>query len=237
MGKTSHRMSWRAVANSHKRPGMDTLALMDRAPAKRGSAGDWASRGVKAQGRRKGELIQGTVRHFRLRQWPRSWDMTQGSARHWNNKSVPQPEATARAPTLRPTTTPKCRPTPPPSVLSPGLPVWLHDCRYSFTKHWQVGMFLFFPHGSGKPTHGAPIRAPVLHGFAFSLLVPRYCPCRMTGFRPWQLLTLASHLGQWQPQTEKQTISWATWLKMRFRAHLIHPHPPTLGGFHPLKLP
>ena len=36
---------------------------------------------------------------------------------------------------------------------------------------------------------------------------------------------------------QKQTISWATWLKTRFRVHLIHPQPPTFGGFHPSKLP
>ena len=43
----------------------------------------------------------------------------------------------------------------------------------------------------------------------------------------------------WPPiaPNQKQTISWATWLKMRFRAHLIHPQPPTFGGFHPSKLP
>ena len=36
---------------------------------------------------------------------------------------------------------------------------------------------------------------------------------------------------------EKHTISWATWLKTRFRVHLIHPQRPTFGGFHPSKLP
>ena len=32
-------------------------------------------------------------------------------------------------------------------------------------------------------------------------------------------------------------ISLATWLKMRFRRHLFHPHPPTFCGFHPSNLP
>ena len=34
----------------------------------------------------------------------------------------------------------------------------------------------------------------------------------------------------WPPTTpnQKQTISWATWLKMQFQPHLIHPQPPTL---------
>ena len=43
----------------------------------------------------------------------------------------------------------------------------------------------------------------------------------------------------WPPTSpnQKQTISRATRLKMRFRVHLIHPQPPTFGGFHPSKLP
>ena len=43
----------------------------------------------------------------------------------------------------------------------------------------------------------------------------------------------------WPPAApnQKQTISWAMWLKTRFRAHLIHPQTPTFGGFHPSKLP
>ena len=34
-----------------------------------------------------------------------------------------------------------------------------------------------------------------------------------------------------------QAISLATWLKMRFRGHLLHPQPPTFCGFHPSELP
>ena len=36
---------------------------------------------------------------------------------------------------------------------------------------------------------------------------------------------------------QKQTISWATWLQTRIRAHLIHLQPPTCAGFHASKLP
>ena len=36
---------------------------------------------------------------------------------------------------------------------------------------------------------------------------------------------------------QEQAISWATWLKTRFRGHLVHPQPPTFCGFHPLELP
>ena len=32
-------------------------------------------------------------------------------------------------------------------------------------------------------------------------------------------------------------LSLATWLKMQFRGHLIHPQPPTFCGFHPSELP
>ena len=44
---------------------------------------------------------------------------------------------------------------------------------------------------------------------------------------------------QWPPAApnQKWTISWATWLKTRRREHLIHPQPPTFGGFYPSKLP
>ena len=34
------------------------------------------------------------------------------------------------------------------------------------------------------------------------------------------------------PKPKKHTRSWATWLKTLFGAHLIHPQPPTFGGFH-----
>ena len=36
---------------------------------------------------------------------------------------------------------------------------------------------------------------------------------------------------------QEQAISLATWLKMRFRGHLLHPQPPTFCGFHPSELP
>ena len=36
---------------------------------------------------------------------------------------------------------------------------------------------------------------------------------------------------------QEQAISLATWLKTRFRGHLIHPQSPTFSGFHPSELP
>ena len=33
------------------------------------------------------------------------------------------------------------------------------------------------------------------------------------------------------PQNQEQAVSWATWLKSDFRGHLVHPQPPTFGGF------
>ena len=43
----------------------------------------------------------------------------------------------------------------------------------------------------------------------------------------------------WLPTAtnQEQAISLATWLKTRFRGHLVHPQPPTLCGFHPSKSP
>ena len=40
------------------------------------------------------------------------------------------------------------------------------------------------------------------------------------------------------PRNQARAVSWATWLKTEFRGHLIvHPQPPTLGGFQALELP
>ena len=36
---------------------------------------------------------------------------------------------------------------------------------------------------------------------------------------------------------QEHAISLATWLKMRFRGHFIHPQSPTFCGFHPSELP
>ena len=36
---------------------------------------------------------------------------------------------------------------------------------------------------------------------------------------------------------QEQAVSLATWLKTRFRGHLIHPQSPTFCGFHPSELP
>ena len=33
------------------------------------------------------------------------------------------------------------------------------------------------------------------------------------------------------PGNQARAASWATWLKIRFRGHLVHPQPPTFCGF------
>ena len=33
------------------------------------------------------------------------------------------------------------------------------------------------------------------------------------------------------PRNQARAVSWATWLKIRFRGHLVHPQPPTFCGF------
>ena len=39
------------------------------------------------------------------------------------------------------------------------------------------------------------------------------------------------------PRNQERAVSWATWLKIRFRGHLVHPQPRTFCGFHPLESP
>ena len=39
------------------------------------------------------------------------------------------------------------------------------------------------------------------------------------------------------PRNQAGAVSWATWLKVRFRGHLVHPQPPTFGGFQASKSP
>ena len=34
-----------------------------------------------------------------------------------------------------------------------------------------------------------------------------------------------------QAQNQQRAVSWAMWLKTKFRGHLVHPHPPTVCGF------
>ena len=47
----------------------------------------------------------------------------------------------------------------------------------------------------------------------------------------WTLLThFGTHHWPMTAPNQKQAISWATWLKTRFRVHLIHMQP-TFGGF------
>ena len=57
--------------------------------------------------------------------------------------------------------------------------------------------------------------------------------------RPQKAPKIPRICAHWPPTApnQKQTISWATWLKTRFRVHQIHPQPPTFGGFHPSELP
>ena len=33
------------------------------------------------------------------------------------------------------------------------------------------------------------------------------------------------------PRNQERAVSWATWLKNEFSGHLVHPQPPTFGGF------
>ena len=82
---------------------------------------------------------------------------------------------------------------------------------------------------SGYPTHATrlpcakgPFRALKLHNMSAN------CPQKAP-----KNPRICAH---WPPTApnQKQTISW---LKTRFRAHLIHPQPPTFGGFQPSKLP
>ena len=39
------------------------------------------------------------------------------------------------------------------------------------------------------------------------------------------------------PRNQAQAVSWATWLRIRFRGYLVHPQPPTFCGFHPSESP
>ena len=39
------------------------------------------------------------------------------------------------------------------------------------------------------------------------------------------------------PRNQARAVSWATWLKIRFRVHLVHPPPPTFCGLHPSESP
>ena len=39
------------------------------------------------------------------------------------------------------------------------------------------------------------------------------------------------------PQNQARAVSWATWLKIQFPGHLVHPQNPTFCGFHTSELP
>ena len=36
---------------------------------------------------------------------------------------------------------------------------------------------------------------------------------------------------------QEEAVSWATWLKIQFRGHLVHPQPPDFCGFQPSESP
>ena len=84
---------------------------------------------------------------------------------------------------------------------------------------------------SGYSTHAA--RLSRAEGPSKGPLTPQYVD------RPQKAPESPRICAHWPPTAanQKQTISWATWLKTQFRAHLIHPQPPTWSGFHPSKLP
>ena len=85
---------------------------------------------------------------------------------------------------------------------------------------------------SGYSTHAA--RLPRAEGPSRALYLHN-----MSANRPQKAPKSPRICAHWPPTApnQKQTISWATWLKTQFREHLIHPQPPTFGGFHPSKLP
>ena len=39
------------------------------------------------------------------------------------------------------------------------------------------------------------------------------------------------------PRNQERAVSWATWPKLRFRGHLVHPQPPRFCGFQASELP
>ena len=39
------------------------------------------------------------------------------------------------------------------------------------------------------------------------------------------------------PRNQERAVSWATWLKTKFRGHLVNPQPPTFYGFQPSESP
>ena len=39
------------------------------------------------------------------------------------------------------------------------------------------------------------------------------------------------------PRNQERAVSWATWLKTKFRGHLLNPQPPTFYGFQPSESP
>ena len=83
----------------------------------------------------------------------------------------------------------------------------------------------YFTHVARLPFAEGPSRALSLHNMPMNR--PQKAPKNPKICAHWPLTA----------PNQKQTTPWATWLHMRFRSHLIHPQPPTFGGFRPSKLP
>ena len=64
-----------------------------------------------------------------------------------------------------------------------------------------------------------------------STICPRNAPKR-----PPKALEVV-HIGRRQPQTKDRPYLGLRGSKHDFKGHLIHPQPPTFGGFRPSKLP
>ena len=80
-------------------------------------------------------------------------------------------------------------------------------------------------HAAGLPRAEGPSRALYLHNMSVN--------------RPQKAPKIPGICAHWPPiaPNQKQTISWATWLKTRFRAHLIQPQPPTFVASTPQNCP
>ena len=60
--------------------------------------------------------------------------------------------------------------------------------------------------------------------------------CPRNGPKRWQRAPKSAQCGP-SPRNQARAVSWATWLKILFRGHLVHPQPPTFCGFQASKSP
>ena len=110
---------------------------------------------------------------------------------------------------------------------------------------FRAKISLFLPKSALEPAESGQMKG----NSGYSTHAARL-PCAEGLFRALKLHTMSTNRPHKAPESpricahwpltapnQKQTISWATWLKTRFGAHLIHPQPPTFGGFQPSKLP